>query len=68
MPEEADHLGVRGRADQGHVAVPEGAVDLEVETRFGCGVSVLSKRLHSVRRQVKVQTVGSDLWSRYLDV
>lgn len=36
MPEETNHLGVRGGADEGHVAVPEGAVDLKVETRFGC--------------------------------
>lgn len=28
VPEEADHLGVRGRAGEGHVAVPEGAIDL----------------------------------------
>lgn len=48
MPEVANHLGVRGGADQGHVAVPEGAVDLQVEAGLGCWVSVLSEGLHTI--------------------
>lgn len=63
MSEKADHLAVRCGADESHVAVPESAVDLQVEARF-CGVTaVLSEGLHSVGRQVKVETVGSDLRS-----
>lgn len=63
VSEKADHLGVRGGADEGHVAVSEGAVDLQVETRLGGGISVLSEGLHSVRRQVEVEAVGTDLRS-----
>lgn len=66
MPEEADHLGVRRRAGEGHVAVPEGAVDLEVEAGLAAGVAELSQSFHSVGRQVKVQVVGPDLRSRHL--
>lgn len=67
MSEEADHLAVRRGADQGHVAVPESAVDLQVEAGF-CGViAVLSEGLHSVGRQVKVEAVGSDLGSGHLE-
>lgn len=66
MPEEADHLGVGGGAGQGHVAVPEGAVDLQVEARFGRVVSVLSEGLHSVSGQVEEEAVGTDLRSGYL--
>lgn len=66
MPEEADHFGVRGWADEGHVAVSEGAVDLQVEARFGGGVPVLSEGLHSVCRQVKIQVMGTDLRSGHL--
>lgn len=48
MSEEADHLAVRCGADEGHVAVSESAVDLQMEARF-CGViAVLPKGLHSV--------------------
>lgn len=42
MLEEADHLAVRRGADQGHVAVLESAVDLQMEAGFGGGVAVLS--------------------------
>ena len=66
MPEEADHLGVRGGAGEGHVAVPEGAVDLQVEAGFGRVVSVLSEGLHSVSGQVEEETVGTDLRRGYL--
>lgn len=66
MPEEADHFGVRGRADEGHVAVSEGAVDLQVEAGFGGGVPVLTQGLHSVCRQVKVEVMGTDLRSGHL--
>lgn len=66
MSEEADHLGVRGWAGEGHVAVPEGAVDLEVEARLAAGVAELSQSLHSVGRQVKVEVVSPDLRSRHL--
>ncbi len=66
MSEEANHLGVRGGADEGHVTVPEGTVDLQVEARLGCGVSVLTEGLHSVSRQVEVKTVGPDLRSGHL--
>ena len=66
VPEEANHLGVRGGADEGHVAVSESAVDLQVEARFGRGVSVLSEGLHSVSGQVKIEAVGTDLRSGYL--
>lgn len=66
MPEEANHLGVSGGADQGHVAVSEGAIDLQVEARLGGWVSVLTEGLHSVSRQVKVEAVGTDLRGGYL--
>ncbi len=66
MPEEANHLGVRGGADEGHVAVSEGAIDLQVEARFGRGISVLPEGLHAVSGQVKVEAVGTDLRSGYL--
>lgn len=66
MPEEANHLGVTGGADEGHIAVSESAIDLQVEARFGCGISVLPKGLHSVSGQVKVESVSTDLWSGYL--
>lgn len=66
MPEEADHLGVRGGADKGHVAVSEGAIDLQVEAGLGGGISVLSEGLHSVSGQVEVEAVGADLRSGYL--
>lgn len=66
VPEEADHLGVRGWAGEGHVAVSEGAVDLEVEAGLAGGVAELSQGLHSVGRQVKVEVVGPDLRSRHL--
>lgn len=68
MPEVANHLGVGGGADEGHVAVPEGAVDLQVEAGLGCWVSVLSEGLHSVCRQVKVQAVCTDLRCGHLKV
>lgn len=67
MSEEADHLAVRCRADEGHVAVSESAVDLQMEARFGGVIAVLSEGLHSVGRQVKVETVGSDLRSGHLE-
>lgn len=63
MPEEANHLGVRCGAGEGHIAVPEGAIDLEVKARFGGGISGFSDGLHSVSGQVEVETVGTDLWS-----
>lgn len=66
MPEEADHLGVGGGADEGHVAVSEGAVDLQVEAGLARGISVLSEGLHSVGGQVEVEAVGADLRSGYL--
>lgn len=66
MPEEADHLGVRSWADEGHVAVPEGAIDLEVEARLAAGVAELSQGLHPVGRQVKEEVVGPDLRRRHL--
>lgn len=67
MSEEADHLAVRCGAGEGHVAVPESAVDLQMEARF-CGVTaMLSEGFHSVGRQVKVETVGSDLRSGHLE-
>lgn len=66
MPEEADHFGVRGWADEGHVAVSEGAVDLQVEAGFGGGVPVFSEGLHSICRQVKVEVMGTDLRSGHL--
>lgn len=66
VPEEADHLGVRGWAGEGHVAIPEGAVDLEVEARLAAGVAELSQGLQSIGRQVKVEVVGPDLRSRHL--
>lgn len=68
MPEEANHLGVRGGADEGHVAVSEGAVDFQVEAGFGRGVSVLSEGLHSISGQVKVEVVGTDLRSGHLEL
>lgn len=67
MSEEAHHLAVRCGADEGHVAVPESAVDLQMEARFGGVIAVLSERLHSVGRQVKVKTVGSDLRRGHLE-
>lgn len=66
MSEEADHLAVGCGADEGHVAVPESAVDLQMEARFCGGTAVLPEGLHSVGRQVKVETVGSDLRSGHL--
>lgn len=66
MPEEANHLRVSGRADEGHVAISEGAIDLQVEAGLRCGVTMLSESLHSVSRQVKVEAVGTDLWSGHL--
>lgn len=66
MSEEADHLAVRRGADEGHVAVSESAVDLQMEARFGGVAAVLSEGLHSVGRQVKVETVGPDLRSGHL--
>lgn len=66
MPEEANHLVVRGGTDKGHVAVSEGAIDLQVEARLGCWISVLSEGLHSISRQVKVQAVCTDLGCRHL--
>lgn len=63
VPEEANHLGVRGGADEGHVAVSESAIDLQVEARFGCGISVLSEGLQSISGQVEVEAVGTDLRS-----
>lgn len=66
VPEEANHLGVRGRADEGHVAVSERAIDLQVEASFGRWISVLSEGLHSVSGQVEVEAVGTDLRSGYL--
>lgn len=61
MSEEANHLGVGGGADQGHVAVPEGAIDLQVEAGLAGGVPVLSEGLHSVSGEVKVEAVSTDL-------
>ena len=66
MPEEPNHLGVIGGAYKGHVAVSEGAIDLQVEARFGGLVSVLSEGLHPVGGQVKVEAVGTNLRSGYL--
>lgn len=66
LPEKANHLGVRGRADKGHVAVSESAIDLQVKARLGCLVSVLSEGLHSIGRQVKVKAMSADLWSGHL--
>ena len=66
MPQEANHLVVRGGADEGHVAVSEGAIDLQVEARLGCWVSVLPEGLHSISRQVKVEAVCTDLRCRHL--
>ena len=68
MPKEANHLGVIGGADEGHVAVSEGAIDFQVEARFGCGVSVLSEGLYSISGQVKVEAVGADLRCRHLEL
>lgn len=61
MPEVANHLGVRSGADKGHVAVPEGAVDLQVEAALGRRVPVLFEGLHSIRRQVKIEAVCTNL-------
>lgn len=66
VPEEANHLGVCSGADEGHVAVSEGAIDLEVETRFGWWVSMFSEGLDSISRQIEVKAVGSDLRSGHL--
>lgn len=66
MPEEADHLSVRGRTHEGHVAISKGAINLQVEARLGRWISVLSESLHSVSRQVKVKAVGTDLRGGYL--
>lgn len=68
MPEEANHLCVRGGAGEGHVAISEGAIDLHVEARFSRGISVLSGGLHSVSGQVEVEAVGTDLRSGYLQL
>lgn len=66
MPEEPNHLCVRGGTDEGHVAVSEGAIDFQVEARLGRGISVLSEGLHTVSGQVKVEAVGADLRSGHL--
>lgn len=66
VPEEANHLGLGSRADQSHVAVPEGAVDLQVEAGLGRRVAVLSESLHPVSRQVEAKAVGPDLRGRHL--
>lgn len=68
MPEESDHLAVRRPADEGHVAVPERAVDLQMEAGFHGGISVLSEGLHSISRQVKVEAVCADLRGGYLQL
>lgn len=38
-----------------------------MEAGFGGGVAVLSEGLHSVGRQVEIETVGSDLRSGHLE-
>lgn len=68
MPEEANHLGIRDGTDEGHVAVSEGTIDLQVEARFGRGIPVLSEGFHSVSGQVEVEAMGTDLRSGYLEV
>lgn len=66
LPKKANHLGVRGRANKGHVAVSESAIDLQVKAGLGSWVSVLSEGLHSISRQVKVKAVSTDLRSGHL--
>lgn len=66
VPEEANHLGVRRGADQGHVAIPEGAIDLEVEAGFGRRVSMFSQGLNPISRQIKVEAMSTNLRSGHL--
>lgn len=66
MSEEADHPGVGGGTCKGHVAVPEGAVNLQVEPGLGRGVAVLPQGFHPICGQVKVETVGANLRSGHL--
>lgn len=66
MPEEANHLGVRSRADKRHVAISEGAIDLEMKAWFGWWVSLLSEGFHAISRQIEVEAVGADFRSGHL--
>lgn len=69
MTQEAHHLAVSRCAGQGHVAVPECSVDLEMEAWLGYGVTRtpwLLENVHPVGRKVKVQTVSLDLRSGHL--
>jgi len=66
LSEEANHLGVWGWADKGHVAISEGAIDLQVEARLDCCIPVLSEGFHSISRQVKVKAVCTNLRCGYL--
>lgn len=68
MSEEANHLGIRTWADKSHVAVSEGTIDLQVEARLGCWVSVFSEGFYSIGRQVKVETVCTDLRRGHLEL